>query len=119
MWPHAPSLAQRIAGYVKEIDGNPAVLKQKWNTSGRQVRQPRKPGSRLAAGPSQASLQTAGTKSQQSLKQQPSAESLIEPAAADQPGAAGAEEAKGEEQGPQLPADLQRDIDVHSEDAFN
>ena len=79
------------------MDGNPAVLKQKWNTTGRQVRQPRKPGSRLAAGPSQASLQTAGTKSQQSLKQQPSAESLIEPAAAEQPGAAGAEEAKGEE----------------------
>jgi len=50
------------------------ALKQKYTTSGRQVRAPRKPSSRLAGGYSQASLSTrvGNQRSQASLQQQAS-----------------------------------------------
>ena len=43
MWPHAPSLANRIKEYAAECANTPAAaMKEKYQTTGRQVRQPRK-----------------------------------------------------------------------------
>ena len=44
MWPHAPSLANRIKEFASDCaSGTPiAALKEKYQTTGRQVRQPRK-----------------------------------------------------------------------------
>ena len=42
MWPHAPSLAARIKAFCDELGStNVAALKEKYQTSGRQVRQAR------------------------------------------------------------------------------
>ena len=46
MWPHPSSLATRIKAYCDEAGGTAvAGLKEKFQTSGRQVRQPRRRGS--------------------------------------------------------------------------
>ena len=43
MWPHGPSLATRIKSYAADVGSTAAsALKEKYQTSGRQVRQPRK-----------------------------------------------------------------------------
>ena len=43
MWPHAPSLANRIKAYVDDCANTPiGAIKEKYQTTGRQVRQPRK-----------------------------------------------------------------------------
>ena len=57
MWPHAPSLANRIKAYCDEVGGTAvAGLKEKFQTTGRQVKQPR--GRRGSMGSSLAMSET-------------------------------------------------------------
>lgn len=69
MWPHVPSVAKRIKEAMDDAKSTPAPqLREKWQTSGRQVRQPRMAGARLAGSSSQTMMsqsQGAATMSSQ------------------------------------------------------
>ena len=68
MWPHAPSLAKRICNFVNDSASlNAAALKEKYQTSGRQVRQVRLRRGSLGSSASMAEMRGTHADSQRSL----------------------------------------------------
>ena len=57
MWPHVPSVAQRIKEAMDDCkNSGPQVCKDKWQTTGRQVRQPRNARPNFASSNSNAAM---------------------------------------------------------------
>ena len=70
MWPHASALAIRIKEAMDEAGSTaPAALKDKWQTSGRQVRAPRRRGSGMTMTESTSSLATTKQEKNQPAQQ--------------------------------------------------